>query len=223
MKLDRAVEMTDAWKTKENRTQVSLRFPQSLEIAARFPHFHRPTASYVSKLSNQTQERRSWRRIASLPPSGSFFNEKMLDAVEVVLYVGQFFCNSILGRRQVIRSRLAKDLEPRSRESGPRQQAILRQQEGRAPGEHPVENSRRGGPAAQSKTTGSRAPWEHPVEKLPPGWPSSTVEDDRKSCTMGTSGRKTPAGVAQQHSRRRQEVVRPGNIRSKNSRRGGRE
>jgi len=33
---------------------------------------------YLKTLENQTQERRPWRRIASLLPSGSFFNEKML-------------------------------------------------------------------------------------------------------------------------------------------------
>ena len=74
----RAVEMTGAWKTKENQTQVSLRFPQPLEIATRFPHSHRPYDFCISNLQNQIQERRPWRRIASLSPSGSFFNEKML-------------------------------------------------------------------------------------------------------------------------------------------------
>jgi hypothetical protein len=79
-------------ENEENRTQVSLRFPQPLEIAARFPHSHRPDAAWKSgkpkagfPLSHWlflyfqiNQERRPWRRIAPLPPLGSFFNEKML-------------------------------------------------------------------------------------------------------------------------------------------------
>ena len=40
MKPGRTVEMTGV-ENEENRTQVSLRFPQPLEIAARFPHSHR--------------------------------------------------------------------------------------------------------------------------------------------------------------------------------------
>src|ERR1700682_4634411 len=72
----RAVEMTGAWKTKENQTQGSLRFPQPLEIATRFPHSHNPMMIPISK--KPTQRKETLRRIASLPPSGSFFDEKML-------------------------------------------------------------------------------------------------------------------------------------------------
>src|SRR6266581_8110860 len=92
MQPGRAVEMTDAGKTKENQTQVSLRFPRPLEIAARFPHSHRPGEARKSGkrkprfplspwrlLQLQNQSRKETRpRIAPLPPSGSFFNEKML-------------------------------------------------------------------------------------------------------------------------------------------------
>ena len=36
-------------ENEENHSQVSLRFPQPLEIAARFPHSHRPGGLCVSK------------------------------------------------------------------------------------------------------------------------------------------------------------------------------
>jgi hypothetical protein len=78
-------------ENEENQAQVSLRFPPPLEIAARFPHSHRPDAAWKSGkpkagfplshslFSLQTKSRKeTLRRIASLPPSGSFFNEKML-------------------------------------------------------------------------------------------------------------------------------------------------
>ncbi len=78
MKPERAVEMTGAWKTRKTKP----RFP----IVSHSPwkslrDSHIPTAPtfFVSQnLQNQIQERRPWRRIASLPPPGSFFNEKML-------------------------------------------------------------------------------------------------------------------------------------------------
>jgi len=90
--------MTDAGKTKENQTQVSLRFPRPLEIAARFPHSHRPGEARKSGkrkprfplspwrlLQLQNQSRKETRpRIAPLPPSGSFFNEKMLSGVQML-------------------------------------------------------------------------------------------------------------------------------------------
>ena len=72
---------------EENQRQVFHRCPQPLEIAkARFPHFHRPgeawksgkpkagfPLSHLSLLSLKTKSRKeAWRRIASLPPSGSF-------------------------------------------------------------------------------------------------------------------------------------------------------
>jgi hypothetical protein len=34
-------------ENEENQTQVSLRFPQPLEIAARFPHSHRAGDGYL--------------------------------------------------------------------------------------------------------------------------------------------------------------------------------
>jgi len=76
--------MTGAWKTKENQTQVSLRFPQPLEIATRFPHFHSPDHSSLAQ--KNTPRKEALRRIASLPPSGSFFNEKMLSCPQVFDY-----------------------------------------------------------------------------------------------------------------------------------------
>jgi hypothetical protein len=41
------------------------------------PVSHFPTGCFCTSKSNQ--ERRPWRRIAPLPPLGSFFNEKMLN------------------------------------------------------------------------------------------------------------------------------------------------
>src|SRR5208282_2265877 len=79
MKPGRTVEMTGAWKTRKTKPRFPLRFPPPLEIAARFPHSHRPGGWLCSKtLKIKTQERRPCWRIASLPPLGSFFNEKML-------------------------------------------------------------------------------------------------------------------------------------------------
>ncbi len=54
MQPGRAVEMTDAGKTKENQTQVSLRFPRPLEIAARFPHSHRFHDCFLYKGETKT-------------------------------------------------------------------------------------------------------------------------------------------------------------------------
>src|SRR4029077_11363463 len=71
-------------ENEENQTQVSLPFPRPLEIATRFPHSHRPYDFCVSKPSKPNKERRPRRRIASLPPSGSFFNEKMLSALDYI-------------------------------------------------------------------------------------------------------------------------------------------
>src|SRR5208282_3901742 len=85
----RTVEMTGAWKTRKTKPRFPLRFPQPLEIAARFPHSHRPGGWLCSKtLKIKTQERRPCWRIASLPPLGSFFNEKMLPTTATV--VAQF-------------------------------------------------------------------------------------------------------------------------------------
>jgi hypothetical protein len=52
------------------------RFPQPLEIAMRFPHSHRPATTIY--LQNPTPRKEPMQPVASLPPSGSFFNEKML-------------------------------------------------------------------------------------------------------------------------------------------------
>jgi len=68
MKPGRAVEMTGAWKTRKSKP----RFP----VVSHGPwkslrDSHIPTAPAavcMSKLQNQTQERRPLRRIASLPP-----------------------------------------------------------------------------------------------------------------------------------------------------------
>src|SRR5271166_3253816 len=57
MKPGRTVEMPGAWKTEENQTQVSLRFPQPLEIAARFPHSHRPGGCLCSKSSKSNSRK----------------------------------------------------------------------------------------------------------------------------------------------------------------------
>ena len=78
MKPGRTMEMTGAWKTRKTKPRFPFLSTRPLEIATRFPHSHRPCDFCVSKPQNQIQERRPWRRIASLPPSGSFFNEKML-------------------------------------------------------------------------------------------------------------------------------------------------
>ena len=91
MKPERAVEMTGAWKTRKTKP----RFPfvshspwkslcdspiptaparrGKVENQKQVSHF--PTCCFFVPTN---QERRPLRRIASLPPSGSFFNEKML-------------------------------------------------------------------------------------------------------------------------------------------------
>jgi hypothetical protein len=46
--------------------------PQPLEIALRFPHFHRLGDYYFDF------RKEPWRPAASLPPPGSFLDEKML-------------------------------------------------------------------------------------------------------------------------------------------------
>ena len=78
MKPERAVEMPGAWKTRKTRP----RFPfvsHSPWKSLRDSHISTAPTIFVSQnLQNQIQERRPWRRIASLLPSGSFFNEKML-------------------------------------------------------------------------------------------------------------------------------------------------
>jgi hypothetical protein len=78
MKPGRAVEMTGAWKTRKTKP----RFPfVSHSPWKSLRDSHIPTAPTIfvpQNPQNQIQERRPWRRIASLPLSGSFFNEKML-------------------------------------------------------------------------------------------------------------------------------------------------
>jgi len=55
----------------------------------------------------------------------------------------------------------------------------------RAPAVHSETTGR---PAAHSKTTGGRAPWEHPVENsLRGGRARTPIEDDSKLCTGSTS------------------------------------
>jgi hypothetical protein len=61
--------------SEENRTRVSLASHSPWKSLARFPHFHRPDDDLT--FTNH-KPKGAQRRIASLPPSGSFFNEKML-------------------------------------------------------------------------------------------------------------------------------------------------
>lgn len=85
----RAVEMTGVWTAVENQRQVSHRRPQPLEIAEgaipTFPQPRRGAEKWKTKstfptfplavLKVKTESRKeAWRRIASLPPSGSFFD-----------------------------------------------------------------------------------------------------------------------------------------------------
>jgi hypothetical protein len=66
------------WKARKTKIRFPVRFPQPLEIAPRFPHFHR--LGHESVYSKSNPKKGTWRQVASLPPSGSFFNEKMLAA-----------------------------------------------------------------------------------------------------------------------------------------------
>ena len=92
----RAVEMTGYGRLGKPKAGFP-RCPQPLEIAqdaistfppplrrgpwksgnpkAGFPLSHRPDSSSPQ---NQNQRKEAWRRVASLPPPGSFFNENML-------------------------------------------------------------------------------------------------------------------------------------------------
>jgi hypothetical protein len=73
-----AVEMTGYGKGGKPKAGFPP-FPQPLEIALRFPHSHR-TATISHLKTNYTE--RTPSAVASLPPpSGSFFNEKMLPAL----------------------------------------------------------------------------------------------------------------------------------------------
>src|SRR5258708_39043710 len=66
--------------------------PQPFEIAARFPHSHHPGCAWKSGkpkagfplshslfLSQNPNQKGGLAAVAPLPPSGSFFNEKMLE------------------------------------------------------------------------------------------------------------------------------------------------
>ena len=79
-------------ENEENQSQVSLRFPPPLEIAAAIPTFPQPlrrvekwktesgfpTFPLVAFILKTKTQKGGLAAVASLPPSGSFFNEKML-------------------------------------------------------------------------------------------------------------------------------------------------
>ncbi len=87
---------------EENQNQVSLHVHSPWKSQkARFPHSHRPddeargkveiqkqdfhfpTGSVSSLLlTSKNQRKEAWRRVASLPPPGSFFNENMLSLID---------------------------------------------------------------------------------------------------------------------------------------------
>ena len=67
--------------------------PQPLEIALRFPHFHRLGDYYFDF------RKEPWRPAASLPPPGSFLDEKMLPARRAVSQCCQSRSRSNLRRR----------------------------------------------------------------------------------------------------------------------------
>jgi hypothetical protein len=56
------MEMPAGWKTAENQTQVSRRFPPSLEIAARFPHSHSPGDWLLLFHQTKPKRKEAWRR-----------------------------------------------------------------------------------------------------------------------------------------------------------------
>jgi hypothetical protein len=73
MQAGRAVEMTGGGKRGKPNPGFPP-FPPPLEIALAIPTFPQPQRRVLSQKSTPRKETR--RRIASLPPSGSFFNEK---------------------------------------------------------------------------------------------------------------------------------------------------
>src|ERR1700687_4637930 len=75
IKPGKAVEMTGYGKRGKPNPGFPP-FPQPLEIAARFPHSHSP--DYQFSISKKNSRKETPPRIASLPPSGSLFNENML-------------------------------------------------------------------------------------------------------------------------------------------------
>jgi hypothetical protein len=84
---------------EENQKQVSLRAHSPWKSQKqRFPHSHRPDDDAGGKVEIQKQDphfptgsiplfqnqrKETWRRIASLPPPGSFFNENMLEGFQL--------------------------------------------------------------------------------------------------------------------------------------------
>jgi hypothetical protein len=79
LKPGRTVEMTGARKTRKTKP----RFPfvsHSPWKSLRDSHIPTAPAVFVSQnLKKPNSRKEPLRRVASLPPSGSFFNEKMLD------------------------------------------------------------------------------------------------------------------------------------------------
>ena len=63
-------------ENEENQTQVSLRFPQPLEIAARFPHSHRSGGVCISGRKQIQNPKKGAQLSARLnfTPSGSFLD-----------------------------------------------------------------------------------------------------------------------------------------------------
>ncbi len=94
MNEQRAVEMMGYGK-RGKPTAGFPRFPQPLEIAARFPHSHRPDDAvekwksrcriptfprpcFSLTIHSKQNRKEAWRPVASLPPPGSLLDEKML-------------------------------------------------------------------------------------------------------------------------------------------------
>src|SRR5258708_7942948 len=76
-------------ESEENQNQVSLASHSPWKSLSRFPHSHSPDDRYLS------QRKEPPRRIASLPLSGSFFNEKMLFAL--LQFAPQYFADGRFG------------------------------------------------------------------------------------------------------------------------------
>jgi hypothetical protein len=68
-------------ESAENQPRVSHRFPQPLEIAARFPHSHCHRHDCLYSKSNP--KKGPLLPVPHFPASGSFFNENMLKASSV--------------------------------------------------------------------------------------------------------------------------------------------
>ena len=76
-----AVEMTGYGKAGKPKAGFPA-FPQPLEIALRFPHFHRPPT--IPQLKTNHSKGHPQRSLRSRP-SGSFLNEKMLSCTDTVM------------------------------------------------------------------------------------------------------------------------------------------